>query len=154
GEGDAVVIARDALRKLAANLDRIALNVARNRRRRNPHSLKPELRALEFELRGLREQVLSKGAPEVYALLLQLLRRLRRANELVLRMADNTRRGGSTKLVDERLNRALDRFLSRRKWRLGMLTSNLRLDSSHFRYAVRVMVASAAGMMLSTLLGR
>lgn len=154
GEGDALLFPRDALRKLAANLDRIALNVARNRRRRNPHSLKPELRALEFELRELREQGFSKEAPEVYALLLQVLRRLRRANELVLRMADNTRRGGSTKLVDERLNRALDRFLSRRKWRLGMLTSNLRLDSSHFRYAVRVMVASAAGMMLSTLLGR
>lgn len=154
GEGDALLFPRDALRKLAANLDRIALNVARNRRQRNPHSLKPELRALEFELRELREQGFAKEAPEVYALLLQVLRRLRRANDLVLRMAQNTRRGGSTKLVDERLNQALDRFLSRRKWRFGMLTSNLRLDSSHFRYAVRVMVASAAGMMLSTLLGQ
>ena len=154
GEADALLFPRDALRKLAANLDRIALNVARNRRQRTPHSLKPELRALEFELRELREQGFAKEAPEVYALLLQVLRRLRRANDLVLRMADNTRRGTSTELVDQRLNRALDRFLSRRKWRIGMLTSNLRMDSSHFRYALRVMVAAAAGMTFSALLGQ
>ena len=154
GEADALLFPRDALRKLAANLDRIALNVARNRRQRTPHSLKPELRALEFELRELREQGFAKEAPEVYALLLQVLRRLRRANELVLRMSENTRRGTSTELVDQRLNQALDRFLSRRKWRIGMLTSNLRMDSSHFRYALRVMVAAAAGMTFSTLLGQ
>ncbi|NLC36015.1 MAG: FUSC family protein [Alcaligenaceae bacterium] len=154
GEADALLFPRDALRKLAANVDRIALNVARNRRQRTPHSLKPELRALEFELRELREQGFAKEAPEVYALLLQVLRRLRRANELTLRMAANTRRGGTTELVDERLNKALDRFLSRRKWRIGMLTSNLRMDSSHFRYAVRVMVAAAAGMTFSALLGQ
>lgn len=153
GESDALLFPRDALGKLAANLDQIALNVARNRRKRVPHSVKPELRALEFELRELREQGFAQQAPEVYALLLQVLRRLRRANDLVVRMAENTRRGGTTALVDQRLNRALDRFLSRRKWRLGMLTSNLRLDSPHFRYAVRVMVAAAAGMTLSNVVG-
>ena len=153
-ETDVLLFPRDALRKLAANLDRVALNVARNRRQRVPHSVKPELRALEFELRELREQGFVEQAPEVYALLLQVLRRLRRANDLVVRMADNTRRGETTELVDQRLDHALDRFLSRRKWRLGMLTSNLRLDSSHFRYAVRVMVAAAAGMTLSALLGQ
>ncbi|HLU78274.1 MAG TPA: FUSC family protein [Burkholderiaceae bacterium] len=151
GEADTLLFPRDALRKLAANLERIAMNVVRNRRQRSPHSLKPELRALEFDLRELREQGFAKENPEVYALLLQVLRRLRRANDLVLRMADNTRRGKTTELVDQRLEKALDRFLSRRKWRFGMLTSNLRLDSSHFRYAVRVMVAAALGMTLSTL---
>src|SRR5690606_11107139 len=58
-----------------------------------------------------------------------------------------------TELVDERLDRALDRFLSRRKWRFGMLTSNLRLDSPHFRYAARVMVAAIAAMTLSSVVG-
>lgn len=154
GEADTLLFPRDALRKLAANLERIALNVVRNRRQRSPHSLKPELRALEFDLRELREQGFAKDSPEVYALLLQVLRRLRRANELVLRMADNTRRGETTELVDQRLEKALDRFLSRRKWRFGMLTSNLRLDSPHFRYAVRVMVAVAVGMTASALLGQ
>src|SRR5690606_9326437 len=47
----------------------------------------------------------------------------------------------------------LDRFLSRRKWRLGMLTSNLRMDSPHFRYALRVTLAASAGITLSTVAG-
>ncbi len=152
-EGDALLFPRDALRKLAADLELIALNVARNRRERVRNSIKPELRALEFELQELREQGFAERAPEVHALLRQVLRRLRRAGELVARMADNTRRGGSAALVDRRLDQALDRFLSRRKWRLGMLTSNLRLDSPHFRYAVRVMVAAAIGMTISNVLG-
>lgn len=152
-EGDALLFPRDALRKLAADVELIALNVARNRRERVRNSIKPELRALEFELHELRQQGFEENSPEIYALLRQVLDRLRRAGELVTRMAENTRRGESTQLVDQRLNRALDRFLSRRKWRLGMLTSNLRLDSPHFRYAVRVAVAASAGMTLGTVVG-
>lgn len=153
GDGDALLFPRDALRKLADNLELIALNVARNRRERVRNSIKPELRALEFELRELHEQGFADTAPEVHALLRQVLERLRRAGDLVTRMAENTRRGDSIELVDRRLDRALDRFLSRRKWRLGMLTSNLRLDSPHFRYAVRVTVAASAGMTLSSVIG-
>ncbi len=152
-EGDALLFPRDALRKLAANVELIALNVARNRRERVRNSIKPELRALEFELQELREDGFVNESPEVYALLRQVLQRLTRAGNLVARMAENTRRGESTELVDQRLNRALDRFLSRRKWRLGMLTSNLRLDSPHFRYAVRVTVAASIGMTLSSVIG-
>jgi len=153
-EGDALLFPRDALRKLAANVELIALNVARNRRERVRNSIKPELRALEFELQELRSQGFAEQSPEVYALLMQVLRRLQRAGDLVVRMAENTRRGATTELVDQRLDRALDRFLSHRKWRIGMLTSNLRLDSPHFRYAVRVMVAASAGMTLATVFGQ
>jgi Predicted membrane protein len=153
GEGDVLLFPRDALRKLAQNVDLIALNVARNRRQRLPHTIKPELRALEFELHEMRQRNFDRESPEVYALMVKVLQRLRRANELVVRMAENTRRGTSTALVDRLLDHALDRFLTRRKWRLGMLTSNLRLDSPHFRYAVRVTIAVTIGMTVATLLG-
>ena len=136
-EADILLFPRDALRKLAANVEQIAINVARNRRRRLPHSIKPEVRALEFDLRELKERGFAEQTPEVYALLLQVMRRLRRANTLVQRMSENTHKAETMTLVDARLDRALDRFLSRRKWRIGMLTSNLRLDSPHFRYATR-----------------
>lgn len=152
-DSDALLFPRDALRKLADNVELIALNVARSRRERVRNNIKPEVRALEFELQELRERGFDAEAPEVYALLRQVLHRLQRAGELVQRMAENTRRGDSTTLVDQRLDRALDRFLSRRKWRLGMYTSNLRLDSPHFRYALRVTVAVSIALTLSTVLG-
>src|SRR3546814_10025201 len=83
--------------------------------------------------------------PEIYALLVQVLRRLRNATRLVDRMAAHTSLSSNTELVDKRLDKSLDRFLSRKKWRIGMLTSNLRLDSSHFRYACRVAIAAQIG---------
>jgi uncharacterized membrane protein YccC len=64
-------------------------------------------------------------------------------------MADHMSRDTGTELVDMRLDKSTNRFLSRRKWRLGMLTSNLRLDSPHFRYASRVAIATLAAMTLS-----
>ena len=37
-----------------------------------------------------------------------------------------------------RIDKSLTQFISRQELRLGMITSNLRLDSPHFRYAIRV----------------
>src|SRR5690606_32238760 len=92
--------------------------------------------------------------PEVYALLVQVLRRLRNATRLVDRMAEHISDSTNTELVDMRLDKSLDRFLSRKKWRLGMLTSNLRLDSPHFRYASRVAIATLLAMTLTAVLSQ
>src|SRR5690606_19151821 len=70
-DADTLLFPRDALRKLAANVEQVAVNVARNRRRRLPHSITPELRAMEFDLRELKEQGFADATPEEYALLLQ-----------------------------------------------------------------------------------
>src|SRR5690606_7164658 len=80
------------------------------------------------------------------------LRRLRNATRLVDRMAEHISHTPNAELVDMRLEKSLDRFLSRKKWRLGMLTSNLRLDSSHFRYASRVAIAALLAMSLTAAL--
>lgn len=141
-DSDVLIFARDALYKLSGNLAHIALSVASNRPARERNSVKAELRAIEFELQRYREAGMVAEQPEVYALLVQVLRRLRNATRLVDRMADHTRQTSDTALVDMRLDKALDRFLSRQTWRVGMLTSNLRLDSSHFRYAARVTIAA------------
>ncbi|HWL29336.1 MAG TPA: FUSC family protein, partial [Burkholderiaceae bacterium] len=145
-DSDILVFARDALQKLAINVAHVALNIARNRHVRERNSVKAELRAIEYELEKYRQEGMADGEPEIYALLVQILRRLRNATRLVDRLGQHLEPADEPALVDIRLERSLDRFLSRQTWRLGMLTSNLRLDSPHFRYAVRVAVAALLAM--------
>ena len=151
-DSDALIFARDALRKLAENLSHIALHIARNQRVRERNSVKAELRAFEFELENYRQAGLQTNEPEIYALLVQILRRLRNATRLVDRIADHVKTPTTVALVDARLEKSLNRFISRQHWRLGSLTSNLRMDSSHCRYAIRVTIATMAAMALTTLL--
>ncbi|NYT58740.1 FUSC family protein [Alcaligenaceae bacterium] len=150
-DSDALIFARDALKKLSANVEHIALNIARDKRVRERNSVKAELRAFEYELETYRRDGIVERDPEIYALLVQVLRRLRNATRLVDRMATHTSGTSDAGLVDTRLDKSLDRFLARKKWRLGMLTSNLRLDSSHFRYASRVAIAALLAMSVSAL---
>lgn len=151
-DSDVLIFSRDALWKLSNNVSSIAMNIVRNQHVKERNSVKAELRAFEFELQQYRQQGLHEREPEVYALLVQVLRRLRNATRLVDRMADHMVNTTSTELVDTGLDKSLDRFLSRQTWRLGMLTSNLRLDSSHCRYALRVAAAALAAMMITTAL--
>src|SRR3546814_830990 len=149
---DVLIFGRDALRKLSDNVAAIAFNVARNRHAKERNSVKAELRAIEYELEKYRADGMTEREPEVYALLVQVLRRLRNATRVVDRMAEHLSGAGNTELVDMRLDKSLDRFLSRKTWRLGMLTSNLRIDSPHFRYASRVAIAALLAMTLTAAL--
>ncbi len=151
-DSDVLLFGRDALRKLSRNISAQALNIARNKRTRERSSVKAELRAIEFELEKYRQQGMAESTPEVYALLVQVLRRLRNATRLVDRMAEHMSSEASAQLIDTRLEKSMNRFVTRQKWRLGMFTSNLRMDSSHCRYALRVGLATLGAMTLSTLL--
>ena len=150
GDADVLLFARDALRKMSLDLDHIAMAVSRNRRAVHRTSVKAELRAIEYELEQLRQQGMSQRDPEIYALLVQVLRRLRNAARVVDRLYEHTR--GSRDAQPQgnlRLDKSLSQFLSRQEFRLGMLTSNLRLDSPHCRFALRVTLAAAIAMTLT-----
>ncbi|TKR53862.1 FUSC family protein [Allopusillimonas ginsengisoli] len=148
-ESDVLVFGRDALRKLSRNVSDLAFNIARGRPAKERHSVKAELRAIEYEIETYRKDGMVQNNPEVYALLVQILRRLRNATRLVDRMGGHLREDNNIELVDMRLEQSLNRFLTRSKWRLGMITSNLRLDSSHCRYALRIALAIALAMVIA-----
>ncbi|MBV6273896.1 FUSC family protein [Alcaligenaceae bacterium CGII-47] len=152
-DSDTLLFARDALSKLAVNVSLIALNIARNRHTHERNSVKAELRAMEYELENFRRAGLNDKEPEIYALLVQILRRLRNITRLVDRMASHSEQPVPLELVDMRLDKSLNRFLTRQKWRIGMLTSNMRRDSPHFRYATRVAIAALLAMTISAILG-
>jgi uncharacterized membrane protein YccC len=151
-DSDFLLFARDALRKLSNSVARIALNIARNQRVHERSTAKAELRAIEYELEQYRRNGLVQTDPEVYALLVQILRRLRNVSRTVDRMAEHTFHTVDAALVDKRLDRSLDRFITHQELRLGQLTSNLRFDSSHFRYALRVTIATLLAMTLTSLI--
>lgn len=151
-DSDFLVFARDALRKLANNTRQIALDVARDRAVTERSSVKAEIRAIEYELEQYRAQGLAKAQPEVYALLIQVLRRLRNAARIVERMSEHTQPKRAFELVDMRLDKTLGRFLSHNELRLGMITSNLRLDSPSFRYSIRVAIAATLALTIDFVL--
>ncbi|MFV0284607.1 MAG: FUSC family membrane protein [Castellaniella sp.] len=153
-DSDILLFARDAMIKLASNVAGLALNVARNRRHRVRNSAKAELRALEFELQQLRESGMPQSDPELYALLVQVLRRLRNMARRVERMADHSVNPVPPQTDLVRTRQSLNRFLTRQKWRVGLLTQNLNYRSAHFRYALRVAVAALLAMVAGDLLAR
>lgn len=148
-EHDMLTFARDTLVKLASNLQYIALCVARNQPATEQHNTKAELRAFEYDLELLKQQGLNTQHPEVHALLVQVLRRLRNASRIVSRMTLHSQGKEISPPLDARLHKELGRFISHNPIRLGMLTSNLRLDSPHFRYAIRVAFATLLGLLVS-----
>lgn len=149
---DILLFMRDGLLKMSLDLNRIALSASRGRPVQRRTSVKAELRAIEYEIEQLRQQGLAEREPEILALLVQLLRRLRNAARIIERLADHTqRRPDAVPTSALRIGKSLTRFMSRQDFRLGMLTSNLRMDSPNFRYALRVTLAAALAMTLSEL---
>jgi len=144
---DLMLFARDALSKMALDLDRVALAVSHNANSRRGASPKAELRAIEYELDQLRLQGYASQQPELYALLVQILRRLRVTARTITRLYEHLEQKPQARpLGILRLDKSLTRFMSREPFQLALLTSNLRLDSPYCRYALRVTLAVAIAM--------
>jgi uncharacterized membrane protein YccC len=149
---DALVFMRDALLKMSLDLERIALSISHGSPVRRRTSIKAELRAMEYEIDQLKQQGLGEREPEILALLIQIQRRLRNASRMVDRLADHTMERPDAKPTSAlRIDKSLTRFMTRQEFRLGMITSNLRMDSPNFRYALRVTLAAALAMTVSEL---
>ncbi|CAP41942.1 FUSC family protein [Bordetella petrii] len=146
---DCLMFMRDALTKMSLELNSIALDVSRGRPVQYRSSTKAELRAIEYEVEQFKHHGMGEKEPEMLALIVQVLRRLRNASRIVGKLADHTAaRPDAQPTSVLRINKSLTQFMSRQELRLGMLTSNLRLDSPYFRYATRVTLAAALAMGL------
>lgn len=153
GDSDILIFMRDALYKMSADLDRIALAVSRERAASPRNSVKAELRALEFEIEQMTRSGYAQREPDVYNLCIEILRRLRHSANIVQRMIVTTDLNKkSAPIQSVVLDQSLNQFLSREQYRPGMITSNLRLDSPICRYALRVTLAAALAMTVWTLI--
>lgn len=150
---DTLLFMRDALHKMASDLERIALAVARENTATQRSSVKAELRALEFEIQQMQTEGLAQREPELYSLCIEILRRLRNSAKIIDRMILATRRDSHAQLLDAvKIDRSLTQFLSRQQFRPRLITSNLRLDSPFCRYALRVTLAAGIALALSALI--
>jgi uncharacterized membrane protein YccC len=146
---DCLMFMRDALAKMALQLNQIALDVSRGRPVVYRGSTKAELRAIEYDVEQFKQQGMTERDPEALALIIQVLRRLRNASRIVNKLADHAAARTDALPTDEiRIDKSLTQFMSRQELRVGMLTSNLRLDSPYFRYAVRLSLAATLAMGL------
>ena len=147
---DLMQFSRDALNKMALDLDRIALAVSRNSSARRRASPKAELRAIEFEIEQMRNSGYADSEPELYTLSVQILRRLRVTARTIDRLYDHLQQREDARPIGMlRLDKSLTRFMSHEQFQPGLLPSNLRLDSPHCRYALRVTLAAGIGMTLA-----
>jgi uncharacterized membrane protein YccC len=149
---DILLFMHDALLKMSLDLNRIALSISQGREVKRRTRIKAELRAIEYEIDQLKQQGLGQREPEILALLVQILRRLRNAGRIVDRLGEHTlARPDAVPTSALRIDKSLTRFMSRQEFRLGMITSNLRMDSPNLRYALRVTLAGAIAMTISEL---
>jgi uncharacterized membrane protein YccC len=149
GQTDTLLFMRDALLKMSLELERIALAVTREKRLMRRNSVKAELRALEYDIEVMKRQGFAEQNPEVYALCVQILRRLRNVNRCIERMLAQTQMpADASALQPAQLETSLTEFLSRQSFNPRLFTSNLRLDSPPFRFSLRVCMAVAVGLAI------
>ncbi len=145
----------DALRLLAGltaraagDLETIALAVARGQPAEPGSDYGPALQELERALDALEPAAAGvRGAAEALAVLRSSFRKIREVAELNDRLREATRRhGGALPLAP---NADMRPFLTRHNFELRLLLSNLSLQSSTFRFALRVAMAIGVGLLVA-----
>lgn len=146
---DFLLFGRDALLKLGTDLERIGMALVRNRAPGRTTGIRAELRAMEYEVVLLRQDGFPEREPEAWVVVIQVLRRLRTAARLLMRMQGQHQVPviPSSKLT--RSDTSLSRFFSREEISLKRLLSHLTLESPHLRYALRLSIAVTCGMLLA-----
>jgi uncharacterized membrane protein YccC len=151
GGTDLIIFYRDLICKAAADLEEIGLAVLENRTPHSRISVKAELRAIEYEIELMRNKNFPATNAEAYAAVLATFRRIWSATRLIERMRRNLSGSGSPH-TELKIDKALTRFLQRRRMSPLLIFSNLTMRSPSFRHALRVTIAVAVGFWLGRLL--
>ncbi|MGU7772531.1 FUSC family protein [Burkholderia sp. MR1-5-21] len=152
GGSDLIIFYRDLIRKAAFDLEEIGLAVLENRAPHSRISVKAELRAIEYEIELMRKKNFPATNAEAYAAVLATFRRIWSATRLIERMRRNLSGRADPQQTELKIDKALTRFLQRRRMSPLLIFSNLNMRSPSFRHALRVTIAVAVGFWLGRLL--
>lgn len=152
GRSDVMLFLRDAVYKIARDFEDIGLAVLEGQPSYPRVSVKAELRALEYEIELMRKHDAPARQPDIYSSVVSTYRRIWSGQRITERMHRNTRPGEIRPETEMRIDQALNRFLSGRRFSPGLILSNLTPSSPSFRHALRVTLAVAAGLWIGKLL--
>ncbi|RQR35351.1 FUSC family membrane protein [Burkholderia sp. Bp9142] len=152
GGSDLIIFYRDLICKAAADLEEIGLAVLENRAPHSRISVKAELRAIEYEIELMRKKNFPASNAEAYAAVLATFRRIWSATRLIDRMRRNLSGHADPQQTELKIDKALTRFLQRRRMSPLLIFSNLNMRSPSLRHALRVTIAVAVGFWLGRLL--
>ncbi|OVZ59115.1 hypothetical protein CDO44_13170 [Pigmentiphaga sp. NML080357] len=149
-DSDLLVFFRDLLHKLSQDTEAVGFAVTQGIHSKSKITVKAEVRAIEYEIELLKRNGFPEAEPEAYAALISTFRRARNAAHIVDRLHRHTDVAHTDEPASLQVDASLQRFLSRQDFKLGRLTSNLRMGSPYLRHALRVAVAAALGMTISS----
>ena len=149
-DSDLLVFFRDLLHKLSQDTEAVGLAVTQGMPSKSRITVKAEVRAIEYEIELLKQRGFPETEPEAYAALISTFRRARNAAYIVDRLHRHTDVAHLDEPSSLQVDASLQRFLSRQDFKLGRLSSNLRLSSPYLRHALRVTLAAAIGMTISS----
>ncbi|CAB3784810.1 FUSC family protein [Pararobbsia alpina] len=152
GDSDLMMFFRDLLEKLAGDLEYVGLSVLRDTQAAERVHTKAEFRAIEYEIDQLRKKNFPNEHPEAYASIVASYRRIWSAARVLDKMRANTHRDVAVQKPEMPIDKALDRFLQKRRVQWGLVFSNLTMASPSFRHALRVAIGVALGFWLGRIL--
>ncbi|AIL32218.1 hypothetical protein IX83_01835 [Basilea psittacipulmonis DSM 24701] len=153
-DNDILLFMRDTLSKLSLTLDEIAQALTSGQAYTYRNTAKAELRALEYEILQQKEANLNISNPDLYLLLIRIVRRLRNATSIINRMSDHLRNQHISSELTEASKREkhLAKKMTSSPIVLKDFFTNLNIHSVFFRYALRVTIAFAVVWAGATLL--
>ena len=152
GDSDLMMFFRDVLEKLADDLEHVGLAVLRDTPVEERVHTKAEFRAIEYEIDQLRKKNFPAEHPEAYAAVVASYRRIWSAARVLDKMRANTHPDIAVAKPEMPIDKALNRFLQRRRVQWGLIFANLTMASPTFRHALRVVIAVALGFWLGRIL--
>jgi uncharacterized membrane protein YccC len=152
GDADLMMFFRDVLEKLAGDLEYVGLAVLRDTPAEERVHTKAEFRAIEYEIDQLRKKNFPNEHPEAYAAIVASYRRIWSAARVLDKMRANTHRDVAIGKPEMPIDKALERFLQKRKVQWGLVFSNLTMASPSFRHALRVAIGVALGFWLGRIM--
>lgn len=146
-DSDFLLFAGQALRQLARDLDRMGLALIEERLPQRSTHIKAQLRAMEYETVLMKQRGFPAEQPQVWIIVVQVLRRLRVASRLLARMETHVRMPAtnSPELLLQ-VDKSLRRFVSREDISVKRLRTHLTMSSAHCRYAIRLSLAVGIGL--------